>query len=140
MLAMDIPALDRFLDERFPQARVFGFEFESLSEQQLVLRLPTGQAHLRPGGTVSGPTLMTMADSATYLLILARLGPVALAVTTNLNMHFMRRPQPGLLYATANLLKLGKRLAVCEVRLHGEDADRLYGHATVTYSIPAAAA
>lgn len=136
MLRMDAAALDRFLDETFPQAKEFGFEITELHEGRILLRLPTGAQHLRPGNTVSGPVLMTLADSATYLLVLAHLGPVALAVTTNLNIHFMRKPEAGELFATANLLKLGQRIAVAEVRLHGADPSALYAHATVTYSIP----
>lgn len=140
MLKMDAAALDRFLDEQFPQAKRAGFVIDSLDEDQIVLRLDTHEGHLRPGGTVSGPTLMTLADSATYLLLLARLGPVALAVTTNLNIHFMRKPEPEQLRARARLLKLGKRLAVAEVELYGADPDRLFAHATVSYSIPPARA
>jgi uncharacterized protein (TIGR00369 family) len=133
---MDIEALERFIDEHFPQARAFGYELLGLDEDHVLLGLRTDETHLRPGGTVSGPVLMTLADTATYLIVLAHLGPVALAVTTNFNMHFMRKPEPGRLYARATLLKLGKRLAVAEVRLHGSDPGRLYAHATLTYSIP----
>ncbi len=136
MLRMDIPELERFIAQHFPQAKAFGFEVATLDEEQIVLTLPTSQAHLRPGGTVSGPVMMTLADTAAYLIILAHLGPVALAVTTNLNIHFVRKPGPGELRATAGLLKLGKRIAVAEVRLHGAEFDMLYAHATVTYSIP----
>jgi uncharacterized protein (TIGR00369 family) len=136
MLRMDVAAIDRFLTEHFPQAKAVGFEIAALTEDRLVLTLEPGDEHLRPGGTVSGPTLMTMADTATYLLILARLGPVALAVTTNLNIHFMRKPEPTTLHAEARLLKLGQRLAVAEVRLYGPDPACVYAHATVSYSIP----
>ncbi len=133
---MDIAALERFLDETFPQSRVVGFRIVALDDERLVLSLRTTDAHLRPGGTVSGPTLMTLADSAAYLLILARLGPVALAVTTSLEIHFLSKPEPGELRATASMLKLGKRMAVTEVRIHGNDPQALLAHATVTYSIP----
>lgn len=136
MLKMDVDALERFLDEHFPQAKAAGFVIDSLAPEQIVLRLDANESHLRPGGTVSGPTLMTLADSATYLLLLARLGPVALAVTTNLNIHFMRKPEPAQLRARARLLKLGKRIAVAEVGIYGADPERLFAHATVTYSIP----
>lgn len=137
MLVMDVRALDRFLDEAFPQARTFGFEIDELDEEHIVLRLPVGRQHLRPGGTVNGPALMTLADTATYLLVLAHLGPVALAVTTNLNINFMRKPRPGELVADARLLKLGQRIVVAEVRISGADDDKgMYAHATVTYSLP----
>lgn len=133
---MDIPALERFLAAAFPQAVAAGFTITQLDEGQLSLRLTTTDKHLRPGGTVAGPVMMSLADSATYLLVLAHLGPVALAVTTNLNIHFMRKPEPGQLFARASMLKLGKRIAVAEVGLHGPDPDVLYAHATVTYSLP----
>ena len=138
MLRMDTQALERFLDEAFPQAKSLDFEIVTLDEHHIRLRVVTSDAHLRPGGTVAGPVLMSLADSAAYLLILARLGPVALAVTTNLNIHFMRKPLPGELFTRASLLKLGKRIAVAEVQLYGADPDALYAHATVTYSIPPA--
>lgn len=136
MSAMDIDALERFLDTHFPQIRAIDFRIAALDEERIVLSLRTTDAHLRPGGTVSGPTLMILADSAPYLLILAKLGPVALAVTTSLEIHFLSKPEPGELRATATLLKLGKRIAVAEVRIHGEDPRALLAHATVTYSIP----
>lgn len=138
MLRMDIEALERFLAQAFPRTESLRFSIAALEPGKIVLRLDTNDTHLRPGGTVSGPVSMTLADSATYLLILAHLGPVALAVTTNLNIHFMRKPAPGELLATATLLKLGTRLAVAEVRIHAGDPDVLYAHATVTYSIPPA--
>lgn len=133
---MDIPALERFLAEAFPQLETRAFAITQLDEQQLVLQFAANEAHLRPGGAVSGPVLMTLADTAAYLLILAHIGPVALAVTTNLNIHFMRKSDPGQLFATASLLKLGSRIAVVEVRLHGTNPTDLFAHATVTYSIP----
>lgn len=136
MLRMDVKELDRFLDEAFPQARTFGFEIDELDEEHIRLRLPVSKQHLRPGGTVNGPVLMSLADSATYMLVLARLGPVALAVTVSLNINFMRKPRPGVLLADARLLKLGKRIVVAEVRISGEDEPELYAHATVTYSLP----
>lgn len=135
-LQMNILALERFLAETFPQIEALGFSITELDERRLVLQLTASQAHLRPGGTVSGPVLMGLADSAAYLLILANIGPVALAVTTNLNIHFMRKPDPGQIFATGSLLKLGSRIAVVEVRLHGADPSELFAHATVTYSIP----
>ncbi|MBL4684089.1 MAG: PaaI family thioesterase, partial [Nannocystaceae bacterium] len=119
MLRMDIPALERFLTETFPAADSFGFRIAELDEEHITLSLPTTDANLRPGGTVSGPTMMTLADTAAYLIILAHIGPVGLAVTTNLNIHLVSKPPPGELRATARLLKLGKRIAVVEVRLHG---------------------
>ena len=79
--------------------------------------LHADEKHLRPGGTVSGPTLFTLADVAAYAVILAHIGRVALAVTTNLNINFLMKPQPGPLEATATILKLGKRLVVTDIAI-----------------------
>ncbi len=94
----------------------------------------TSERHLRPGGTVSGPTQMMLADTAAYFLVLSLVGPVPLAVTTHLSINFMRKPAPGPLEADARILKLGKRLAVCDVLLGDPEAP--VAHAQVTYSIP----
>lgn len=92
---------------------------------------------LRPGGTVSGATLMALADCAMYVVLLSAIGPVSLAVTTNLNINFLRKGAPGQdLLATAKLLKLGKRLAVGEVTLLSRALVDPIAHVTATYSIP----
>jgi uncharacterized protein (TIGR00369 family) len=92
---------------------------------------------LRPGGTVSGPTLMALADFAMYVVLLSAIGPVALAVTTNLSINFLRKGLPGHdIAADARLLKLGKRLAVGEVNLFSGAAADLIAHVISTYSIP----
>lgn len=129
--------LEEFLAGQFPQAAAMGFEVEEVGEGQVRVRQPTGEAHLRPGGTVSGPTLMALADTAMYLALLATIGPVALAVTTSLNINFLRKPHPGDLVAHAALLKLGKRLAVGQVTIYSAGLDEPVAHATLTYSIPA---
>jgi uncharacterized protein (TIGR00369 family) len=91
---------------------------------------------LRPGGTISGPTMMALADFAMYVGVLASIGPVPLAVTTNLNINFLRKPATRDLIAECRLLKLGKRLAVGEVAIHSEGMDDPVAHVTSTYSIP----
>jgi uncharacterized protein (TIGR00369 family) len=92
---------------------------------------------LRPGGTVSGPTLMALADFAMYVVLLSAIGPIGLAVTTNLNINFLRKGQPGQdIMAAAKLLKLGSRLAVGEVRLLSGTSPDPIAHVTSTYSIP----
>jgi uncharacterized protein (TIGR00369 family) len=91
---------------------------------------------LRPGGTISGPTMMGLTDFAMYVAILASIGPVPLAVTTNLNINFLRKPAPRDLIAEARLIKLGKRLAVGEVSIRQDGEEDLVSHATATYSIP----
>jgi len=92
---------------------------------------------LRPGGLISGPTLMGLADMAAYAQVLAHIGEVAMAVTSSLTMHFLRGALPGDLVAEAHLLRLGRRIATSEVRLWTEGPDRIAAHATVAYAIPA---
>ncbi len=136
MTQMTVAELNQFLDEHFPQADHYG-EVVSISDKTALMRMDITDAHLRPGGTVSGPTLMAMADLAMYVVILAQIGPVALAVTTNLNINFLRKPVAGKAgTAEANLLKLGKRLAVGEVSLFSEGEEDPVAHVTCTYSIP----
>jgi uncharacterized protein (TIGR00369 family) len=95
---------------------------------------------LRPGGTVSGPIMMALADFTMYLAVLSAIGWMPLAVTTNLSINFLRKPEPRDLLAEARLIKLGKRLAVGEIGIRSEGDDDLVAHATATYSIPASTA
>lgn len=125
-----------FLQREFPQSQPERIQIEEQKARSLRLRYRTGAENLRPGGTVSGPTLMAVSDLAMYLLILSALGPVPLAVTTNLNINFLRKPVPADLIAEARLLKLGKRLAVGDVLLYSEGQQEPVAHATLTYSIP----
>ena len=92
----------------------------------------------RPGGTISGPTLMMLADVAMYVGLLASIGWVPLAVTTNLNINFLRKPARAALIAECRLIKLGKRLAVGDIAMRSEGEEDLVAHATSTYSIPPA--
>ena len=100
------------------------------------LRLYHRASHLRPGGTISGPTIFALADVALYVAILAQIGEVELAVTTNLAINFLRKAGPGDLIGEARLLKLGKRLAVGEIAIFSSSAAEMVAHATGTYSIP----
>lgn len=133
---MTIPELEEFFAQHFPQLDNFHFQIEELADKQAQLRLFYHDLHLRPGGTISGPTLMTLADTAMYVMVLGALGPVALAVTTNLNINFLRKPAPLDVIAQGRLLKLGARLAVGEVTMFSAGDDEPVAHATVTYSIP----
>ncbi len=130
--------LNLFLDKEFPQIHANGrvFMVKSVSDGVITLRFTPGDAHLRPGGTVSGPSMFTLADLAAYAAILAHLGPVALAVTTNLNINFLRKPLLGDMHGICRILKMGKRLCVVSVDiLSGPDKD-LVAQATSTYSLP----
>lgn len=126
------------LDKVFPQIHAGGrvYAIDSVSPGEAAVRLSANELHLRPGGTVSGPSMMALADLAAYVVILAHIGPQALAVTTNLNINFLRKPEPGDLIATCRLLKLGKRLAVVDCGIAGEGQEDLVAHATATYSVP----
>jgi uncharacterized protein (TIGR00369 family) len=136
MPAMTAEALEAFIAEHFPQIEHMKIRVDAVGERSIRLRMPAEYQHLRPGGTVSGPTLMALADCAIWLAVLAEIGPVALAVTTSLNINFLRKPEPGELIAEARLLKLGRRLAVGEVGIYASNAPDPVAHATVTYSIP----
>ena len=122
--------------EQLPFAISFGFTITALEPGQAWARAPYRQDFLRPGGTIAGPVLMGLADFALYGAVLSLIGRVELAVTTNLNINFLRRPPPGDVVAQARILKLGKRLAVGEVNLVQDDSDELVAHVTSTYSIP----
>jgi uncharacterized protein (TIGR00369 family) len=124
-----------FMTKFFPQARM-PVEIEELRDGLLRIRVRVTDRYLRPGGTVSGPTLMTIADTAMYYLVLGMIGPVALALTTNLNINFLRAPKLADVIAEAEMLKLGKRLAVGQVTIYSDGSEDPVAHATVTYSIP----
>lgn len=128
--------LSKFLRDTFPQAHSERFVIDEVTDGAVRLRYVATADDLRPGDTVSGPTLMALSDTAMYLAVLAMIGPVALAVTTSLNINFLRKPGAGELTAEAKLMKLGKRLAVGEVTIRSESAEGPVSHATVTYSIP----
>jgi len=137
-LQMTRAELAAFLVEVFPQV-ADDFEVEHVEPMSVIMRLKVAPRHLRPGGTVSGPSMFALADVSVYLATLAMIGPKALAVTTNLSMDFMRKPEAGRdLIATARLLKLGRVLAVGDVLVHSEGNDAPVARASMTYSIPPA--
>lgn len=135
-LKMDRAALAQFLHDQFPQ--VAGeVAVTALSPDSLTLALQVRPHHLRPGGTVSGPTMFMLADVAVYLTILARIGPVALTVTTNCSIDFMRKPPEGAdLRCETRLLKLGRALAVCDALIYSAGQDAPVARANLTYAIP----
>jgi uncharacterized protein (TIGR00369 family) len=132
LTAADIGA---FLAREFPQV-ADDFVCEAVGPMSARLRLVFHDKRLRPGGTISGPSMFALADVSLYAAILAQIGPVALAVTTNLNINFLRRPAPADLIGEARLMKLGKRLAVGEVAISSVLGGELVAHAVGTYSIP----
>ncbi len=132
---MDAEAVEAYLRAQFPQALDLGFQIDRVDEAGVCLSIFADADNLRPGGTVSGPTLMALVDSAVYILVLSRLGlQAAQAVTSSLQIHFFRRPQPGRIECVATLLKMGRRLAVGRADIEG--AQGLLASATATYALP----
>lgn len=134
-LIMQTEELSQFLKCEFPQLND-EFEIVQIGNGYCILQFEADEKHLRPGGTVSGPALFALADVAAYAAILAHIGPIALAVTTNLNINFLRKPAPGLIQGNAKILKLGKRLAIVEISITARENDQLVAHAIATYSLP----
>ena len=133
---MDAAALAKFLRDAFPQAGD-DFAIEHLDADRLVVRLRVAERHLRPGGTVSGPAMFALADMGMYMAVLARVGPVALAVTTGCSIDFLRKPAAGTdLLAEVRMLKLGRALAVGDVMIRSEGQEPVLARASLTYSLP----
>ena len=135
---MSVAELTGFLRHEFPQTFGTGeITIQHADGKTCLLRQRYDDRMLRPGGTVSGPTLMGLADCAMYVVLLSAIGPVALAVTTSLNINFLRKGEPGHdVLAAARLMKLGKRLAIGEIDLLSGKSPDPIAHATATYSIP----
>lgn len=135
-LKIDKAGMMPLIDEVFPQVSGM-FAIDHLEPGRIVLRLLADERHLRPGGTVSGPAMFSLADCAAYMLTMAHIGPVALAVTTSATMDFMRKPAAGAdVLCEARLLKLGKLLSVCDMLLFAEGEDKPVARASMTYAIP----
>lgn len=133
---MDKAALEHFVDTEFAQVKG-EFAVEEITRDGVIVRLITSEKHLRPGGTISGPSMFALADVGVYFAILSRIGPVALTVTTNCSIDFMRKPEAGRdLICETRLLKLGRSLAVGECHLHSEGREELVARASLTYAIP----
>jgi uncharacterized protein (TIGR00369 family) len=135
---MTADAIGELLHEVFPQAFYpgCGLTIERVEYGDIRVRRQFQEDHLRPGGTVSGPTMMELADFAMYVAVFSAVGPQPLAVTTNLNINFLRKPTRADLIAEARLMKVGKRLAVGEVTIFSDGSSDPVAHVTSTYSIP----
>lgn len=133
MSAQDLTA---FMAVEFPQVNE-DFVIEEVRDMAVRVRMPIAYRHLRPGGTVSGPSMFALADCAIYMVVLAMIGPKGLAVTTNCSMDFMRKPEAGKdLIAECRLLKLGRVLAVGDVLIYSDGLATPVARASMTYSIP----
>jgi len=135
---MSAAEVEKLLEREFSQvmSRGSAIVIEDAWRGGCRVRRAFSEKSLRPGGTISGPTMMGLTDFAMYVAILASIGPVPLAVTTSLNINFLRKPEQRDLVAEARLIKLGKRLAVGEVEIYSDGNDEMVAHATATYSIP----
>ena len=131
-----IEAFNALAANKLPFAALMGYRVEEIGYGSARMRLPVDEQHLRPGGTVAGPALMGLADATMYAVVLGMIGPVELAVTTNLTCNFLRRPSMVDIVAEGRILKLGKRLAVGEVSLFSAGDPEPVAHVTATYSIP----
>lgn len=136
MLKFTVPEMEAYLAEVFPQVEGM-FGIDRMDADLLVMRLFNDERHLRPGGTVSGPAMFSLADVAAYVATMARIGREALTVTTHCSIDFMRKPEAGRdLLAEARVLKLGRSLSVTDVLVFSEGGTSPVAHASLTYSIP----
>ena len=134
-LLMTKEELNDFLEKEFPQVNK-NFEILKVSNKNFSMLMHISSEHLRPGATVSGPTMFLLADVTFYLATLSVIGPKSLTVTTNCSINFLRKPNEKNLISEARILKLGKTLSVGDVLIYSEDIDEPVAHASLTYSIP----
>ncbi len=137
--ALSAEELTHLLRTNFPEGfgERSGLTIEELWRGGCKVRLAYHPRMLRPGGTISGPAMMALTDVAMYVALLGAIGWMPLAVTNQLNIHFLRKPPPGDLIAECRLLKVGKRLAMGDVSLRVDGAADVVAHATVSYAVPA---
>ena len=128
-------SLTLYLHSIYPQTASI-IQVEALEPMESVLRMKIDQESLRPGGTVSGPAMFTIADCSFYCALLAMIGPEPMTVTTNVTMNFLRKPDPVDLVGHARILKLGRNLAMGDCMVYSRGDDRAVAHASITYSIP----
>lgn len=136
--AMTAAEVQAFIEAEFPQVieEMGELTVEEADAAHARVRLAIGRRHLRPGGTVSGPTQFFLADVAAFIAVLVAIGPVGLAVTTSANINFLRKPEPADLVAETRVLKRGKRLVVVDCIIHSDGVAEPVAHAVLTYSIP----
>ena len=137
---MTADEVNQFLDSVYPQLNdeFSAYKIEDVRPGEVTVRLNADERHLRPGGTVSGPSLFTLADIGGYACALSHVGPEALSVTTNLNINFMRKAPPGPIVGHCRILKLGRSLMVFDIEMRAGPDNHIAAQATGTYSIPSA--
>jgi uncharacterized protein (TIGR00369 family) len=135
---MTVEELNVYLDEVFPQLNRDHADYRvtAIAPGAVTVHLNARERHLRPGNTLSGPSLFTLADIGGYACALSHIGRQALAVTTNLNINFMRKAEAGLIIGEARILKLGRALMVFDIAIHEAKSGAMAAHATGTYAIP----
>lgn len=135
-----IEVVDALVDTHFPEVHFGGrtLFIDRLTDDGAIVRLKSHPRNLRPGGTVSGPAMFTLADYGVYVAILAQLGDKGLqAVTSTMTLNFLARPQPGDVIAEIRVLRAGRRLVVTEIEMRSDGKTELVAHATATYVLPA---
>jgi uncharacterized protein (TIGR00369 family) len=137
-MALQAQQIQTLIRDWIPMAEDIDLRVESVTETSALIRIPFDEKNKRPGGSVSGPVLMAAADTAMYASILGMVGEVAMAVTSNLNINFMQRPGEVDIIAEGKILKLGKRIAYCEVELFTSESRDLVAHCTGSYALPPA--
>ncbi len=137
-MKMTAAEINDFICRGIPAFEESGCEVTAVAADHVLVTQHYRDGLLRPGGSISGPTLMALADTAMYALILAQMGPLAMAVTQNLNINFLHRPAPVDTIAQAGFLRLGRRSAVIEVAIRSAGSDDVVAHVTGTYALPAA--
>ena|SRR5579864_4301352 len=132
-LQLDAAGVNAALGQAFAGADKVN-DIRELEPGRILVKQDYAPGMLRPGGVIAGPVFMSLADRAAYLLVFAHVGPELMAVTSNLNINFLRGTKPGPIYVEGRLLALGRRNVVCDVRMWTESPDRLAAQATVTYA------
>ena len=127
--------MEKYLESVFPQIRG-RFSIIKISQNIALVKMKIQEQDLRPGGTVSGPSMFSLADISFYVAVLSSIDKEALAVTTNCSINFLRKPEPTVLFGRAQILKRGKSLIVGDVEILAEDQKVIVAHASMTYSIP----
>lgn len=137
LMPLSAQDITRIIHDGVPES-IDRFLVERVESDGVLCRMRFNEKQLRPGGTVSGPTVMTLADAAMYAVILAKVGVIEMAVTQNININFLSKPAACDLLAYAVILKAGRRSVVLDVKLYSEGSDVLVAHATGIYALPAA--
>ncbi len=135
-MRLEAEQVQRLIREGVPMAEDIDLRVDSIEPNAATARVPFTEKLVRPGGTLSGPVQMALADATMYAAVLGTLGEVQMAVTSNLNINFLRRPGQTDLIARADVLRMGSRLAVCEVQLRSQGSDAIVAHVTGTYALP----